>query len=111
MGDQKQITIWIDEEQRERWSDYADELGYNSRAELVRRSVEHFYAHETSSDDGDILERLDEIEQYLQRLQNLTQSLENNTLSPDHISELTDELVYKMEEEFEMPEEETEKEK
>jgi hypothetical protein len=105
MGDQKQITIWIDEEQRERWSDYADELGYNSRAELVRRSVEHFYYHETSDGEDDILRRLDEIEQYLQRIQNLTQSLNDNTLSTDHISEIAEDLMYMMDEEFELEEE------
>lgn len=48
MSERKQLTIWVSESQRDNWDEYQEELGFQNRAEFIRRAVEYYYRDKTS---------------------------------------------------------------
>lgn len=60
-NDKVQVGVWVEKEKRERWDDYANELGFESRGALIRNAVRYFYFAQTMGDSKKIINRINDV--------------------------------------------------
>ena len=98
MSERKQILLRVSESQKENWERYQEELGFGSRASMIRRSVEYFYATQTGSGNDelqdDISTQLDSINRQVVNLQAEVSEMHADQLERDDIPDIAEEIDY-----------------
>ncbi|MDL0145781.1 hypothetical protein [Halobacterium salinarum] len=99
MSERKQLTIWVSENQVNNWDSYQEELGFQNRAEMIRRAVEYFYSTKTGEGEGqaiaeDVLGELDSLQDKIDRTRADLGDIRREQISQDNIQDFAQETSY-----------------
>ncbi|MCL9814414.1 hypothetical protein [Natranaeroarchaeum aerophilus] len=89
-----QITVWVDEDKRDKWDEYTDELGFESRGALIRNAVRYFYFSQTQAEGQRILNRLDTMEERDKRTESKLDSVKIDQLEETDIDIIAAEVEH-----------------
>lgn len=90
--EKKQITLWVDQDTKEDWDDYCDELGIESRSVLIRRAVEYFYLAQTKGENMRVLDAIDEISVQMDNMELKVDGVKADQLEDEDIPEVAAEI-------------------
>lgn len=99
MVDRKQLTVWVSPEQIENWDEYQEELGFQNRAEMIRRSVEYYYREQTQEEEGSgrvVDERLDDIVDRIDRVKADINDVRREQINKSDMDEVAEEVAYRL---------------
>ncbi len=91
-----QVSVWVSDDQREEWDEYADELGFESRGALIRNAVRYFYFSQTEGDNKRILNRLSDLDTTANNIESKADSIKIDQFETGEIDILADELEYRV---------------
>lgn len=98
MDDRKQLTLYVGEEQLERWDKYQDELHFSSRAEMIRRAVEFFYSVQSEDEDNlmydEILKEMDDLKDQVEIAISQIGRVREEQISQDNVQSFAQETSY-----------------
>ncbi|WP_165874949.1 hypothetical protein [Natrarchaeobius oligotrophus] len=97
--DRKQVVVRVSPSQRDDWDEYADELGFSSRGEMIRRSVEFFHSKQTDDSDQsseDLESRLVDMQDDLESLRLDVQDVRREQIGKTDIDDVADELEHRV---------------
>jgi len=89
------LTVWVSPEQIENWDEYQEELGFQNRAEMIRRSVEYYYREQTQEEEGSgrvVDERLDDIVDRIDRVKADINDVRREQINKSDMDEVAEEL-------------------
>lgn len=90
--EKKQITLWVEQETKDDWDDYCEELGMESRSVLIRRAVKYFYLAQTKGENMRVLDALDEISVQMDNMELKIDGVKAEQLEDDSIPEIAAEI-------------------
>lgn len=101
MDNRKQLTLYVGEEQLERWNEYQDELHFSSRAEMIRRAVEFFHSVQSNQGEDDlmyeeILGEIDDLKDQVEIAISRIGNVREEQISQDNIQSFAQETAFHM---------------
>ena len=91
-----QVSVWVNTDQRNEWDQYADELGFESRAALIRNAVRYYYVAQTKFQNQKIINRLDDIDNTTNSIESKADSIKIDQLENSDIDILADEIQFRV---------------
>ncbi|WP_435116623.1 hypothetical protein [Halolamina sp. C58] len=100
--ERKQLTLWVAESQVNKWDDYADELNFTSRAEMIRRAVEFFYSSKTGETEDkasmadQVMAEVDDLKDKIDRNRSEMTDIRREQISQDNVQSFAQEISYEI---------------
>lgn len=99
MSERKQLTIWVSEDQVQNWDSYQEELGFQNRAEMIRRAVEYFHSTKTGENEGEaisdeVIGEIDSLQDKIDRTRAELSDIRREQISQDNIQSFAQETSY-----------------
>jgi hypothetical protein len=99
MSERKQVTIWLSEGQLEDWDNYQEELGFDSRAGLIRRAVESSYQQQEGEATqehlgGELRAEIEDLQQKIDLTRSEITDVRKEQISQDNIQSFAQETSH-----------------